>query len=298
MSVFLFILSLSAFAAIPPYELINFASGERRSPEDLLKETSKTLEDLKNFHCESNQRGELFFENMLMNLAADSLKIVTTHKKKQVIYTYRDGKVFLNGKKTKARGSYAKKTLKALKKLSRKSTHVKKLLSKLQMAPAPFYIKFGRNQYTPNMLDERSNEHGNEAGFVSMMDDRRPMVEGMVFEQIGFTGQINWNPGANLELVEIDYVKRSAPSVLALAHELFHAYDGMRGLLDRRFVKGEGLEFVPVAEYRAVYFENLVRKDLGLKYRRFYSGSKKGEADLLDENNQPILLPTPCIHWL
>ena len=81
---------------------------------------------------------------------------------------------------------------------------------------------------------------------------------------------------------------------------MYHAYDGMRGLLDRRFVKSDELEFQPVAEYRAVRFENIMRKHYGGLYRRFYStpSDLSSIKDMLDEYEEPIVIPTPCIGWL
>jgi hypothetical protein len=74
----------------------------------------------------------------------------------------------------------------------------------------------------------------------------------------------------------------------------------MRGLLDRRFVKSDEHEFQPVAEYRAVRMENILRHALGYQNRRFYSYTKGDteHKDMLDQNGETIVLPTPCVSWI
>ena len=102
------------------------------------------------------------------------------------------------------------------------------------------------------------------------------------------------------KFVESDYKEREVNVDIILAHEMYHAYDGMRGLLDRRFIKADELEFQPVAEYRAVRFENIMRKNYGGLYRRFYStpSDLNSIKDMLDKYEEPIVIPTPCIEWL
>jgi hypothetical protein len=75
---------------------------------------------------------------------------------------------------------------------------------------------------------------------------------------------------------------------------MYHAFDSIRGLLDMRFVSGENYEYQLASEYRAVYFENLMREELGIKFRKYY-GSHSEWADVLDENDRPILIPSPCL---
>src|SRR5690606_10353523 len=111
---------------------------------------------------------------------------------------------------------------------------------------------------------------------------------------------IFWEPQSYATFVEEDLRERAVPTAIALAHEMFHAYDAVRGLLDRRFVEHAELEFIPLAEYRASYFENVLRKNMGHKYRKFYgnSANRESSVDLLNKEGKPIFLPTPCISWL
>lgn len=254
--------------------------------------------ELEDYKCDNKDRYELFAQTTIQNMAQDSLKIIT---KKGATLTYIDGNLYKeNGDElTKVKDKFTKIALKTLKRL-RSVPETYQLIKELQYSPYPFYIKFGGNRYSPNNPGQRSNMHGNDAGFISMMDDLRPMVDGMPFSQIGFGGFIQWNPNIKAEFVEVDYKKRFVDKDLVLAHEMYHAYDGMRGLLDRRFVKSDTHEFQPVCEYRAVRMENILRNDFGYKYRRFYSAPDDMNTikDMLDENDEPVVMPTPCIDWL
>lgn len=289
------LLSIVSHAA--DYELLYFAGGPIRSPNEILNETGTNLDQLWAFHCDSDKRISIFNDTTTPNLKNDSLKIEGSDKK---IYTYINGKVFGPNntfKHKKIKDKYVKKVRAALKKIS-KIKIGKELINRLQSAYAPFYIQYGRNQYNPAHLNERTNMHGNESVFIMALDELRPLVERMPFAQIGFTGRINWNHKLKVKLVESDYIEREADPILSLAHEMLHAYDGMRGMLDRRMVWGENYESTTIAEYRAVRFENIIRREFGKKYRRFYSASDDLSKDMLDNNNEPIIMPTPCIRWL
>lgn len=292
----LFVLFLTANLWANEYTLLYFANGQIRTPTEILNETKIPLESLQLFHCRSEERNNLFFDFTAQNPDEDSLKVFGLDQK---TYYYKNNSLYsIKGRKIrKVKDSFAKAVLVALNKIS-ESELGKKLINRLQKSYAPFYIQKGRNQYNPANLDQRTNTHGNDATMIVGLDELRPMVERMPFSQIGFTGRINWNENLKAKLIESDYVEREIPAYIALAHEMFHAYDGMRGLLDRRFVHGNNLEMSPVAEYRAVYFENQMRKDFGFKYRRFYSKQDDITRDMLDDRDEPILLPTPCINWL
>ncbi|MCB9351687.1 MAG: hypothetical protein H6573_29950 [Lewinellaceae bacterium] len=75
---------------------------------------------------------------------------------------------------------------------------------------------------------------------------------------------------------------------MVLAHELFHGYDATRGMLDSRYVEINGGQ-EQIQEIRAVYNTNLIRGQLGKKYRKNYSGG----TSLLDANGNPINVSPP-----
>ena len=293
--------TLLAFLVISPtfaYELINFSSSRVRTIDEVLTETGKSKEELQKFNCNNPERYELIGQTPMQNMAKDSLKILT---KKEVVQTYSQGKLYdVDGKEIiKVKDKFTKIALKTLARLEA-IPEARAIIEELQASPYPFYIKLGGNRYLPHAMGERSGMQMNNAGFISMMDELRPMVEKMPFSKIGFGGFIHWNPKTQAAFIEEDYKERDVDTDLILAHEMYHAYDGMRGLLDRRFVKSDTHEFQPVCEYRAVRFENLMRKAFDYKYRRFYSKPQQLQTpkDMLDDNNEPIVIPTPCINWI
>jgi len=76
-----------------------------------------------------------------------------------------------------------------------------------------------------------------------------------------------------------------------LAHELFHAQDANLGFLDNRPVNGLGRD-----EWRASYYENQIRSQLGYPYRSLYN-TRNGPVNLLN-NGQPVQVAPPSIWWL
>lgn len=295
------LIALTILIQIPTafsYELINFSSSRVRTIDEILTEVNMNAAELEAYKCNNQDRYELFAQTTIQNMAQDSLKILTKNGK---VLIYRDGTVSdTNGViLRKVKDNFTKVVLKTLARLETVN-ETRQLIKELQYSPYPFYLKAGRNSYSPNNPDQRGNTHGNNAGFISMLDELRPMVDGMNFSQIGFGGMIYFNPNIKAEFVEADYKKRYVDKDLVLAHEMYHAYDGMRGLLDRRFVKSDTHEFQPVCEYRAVRMENIARAAFGYKFRRFYSAPEDTNTvkDMLDDNDEPVVMPTPCVNWL
>lgn len=112
-----------------------------------------------------------------------------------------------------------------------------------------------------------------------------------------------WNPNMVNETIESDGVRRKLDPTISLAHELYHSFDSIRGILDFGRVNGPNHEFETVMEYRAVYFENLVRKGFGVKLRKHYGDGTPLEGqdplnppDLLDETGETIYIPSPCLN--
>jgi len=296
LTLFLALLTLDSYAL--DYELVSFTSTPAKTPEMLLKMTNKRRADLAPFNCMESTREELFTPRLNENEKQDSLRFSDS---KGNIYIYKNSKLIsLDGKTiNKVRDRFLKSLLKTMKRLE-SFPESKQLINELQSSLYIFTIMYGGNRYDPSPIDGRSYLHGNEAGFISMLDDMRPMIEQFPFTNIGYGGKILWNPNIKASFVESDYQERQVDADLVLVHEMYHAYDGMRGLLDRRFVKADNLEFQPVCEYRAVRMENIMRARFGDHYRRFYSKPSDLyiDKDMLDENNEPEILPTPCVQWL
>ncbi len=289
----LIIFSYNCFA----YELLNFSSTPQRTIDEIIIESGLSEEAIKAFGCSNFDRTSLFTTTTtISNLNFDSLKVMS----KTQTYTYRDGSLFdVRGNQVYPRDAFVKKALRTLRRFEN-VPQTKELIFELQQSPYPFYIKKGGNRYSGNHNNERPNWRMNEITMIMNLDDRKPMVLKLPFNQIGFGGQILWNPETDAKFMEADWVERKIDTDIILAHEMMHAYDGMRGLLDRRFVKSDDHEFQPVAEYRAVRMENILRQALGYQYRRFYSYSKGDteQKDMLDLNGETIIMPAPCITWI
>ncbi len=280
------------------YELINFNKSKIYTEEKLLASVGKTKEDLEQFKCDNEERFSLFTQNKNPNLSYDSLRVKSADGK-ILIYKdqnlYKDGEIYSIKKTDKFLRTFmdAMATIEA-------TTVGEVLVKSLQSYKDIFLVKKGWSHFEPNSENERSMWHINEAGFGFIMDEKMPMFgDKTPLEKIGASGLIYWDPNLKAKFVESDYVKRSIRPELVLAHEMFHAYDSSRGFLDRRFVKSDELEFTELSEYRAVYLENMLREEFGLKYRRYYGDVDDfSQADLLNEDGSPILMPSPCIKWL
>jgi len=292
------LLSVGTSASLPSYELLYFSSAKQRNIDSILTETKKIRADLELFKCNTPNREQLFNDITAINPKANSFKIIGKNKE---IYIFKNDKIFtLKGKRIRRpKDSFLKLAFSALTEINQFPIGLE-LIEKIQTAKTSFYLQRGRNSYNPAMPGERTYWHGNEASFVSGMDELKPQVDRLPFKLIGFSGRINWNPTLRSKLIEEDYVKREVSPVIALAHEMMHAYDGLRGLLDRRFVHGVDFEMTTVAEYRAVYLENKLRAQMGKLYRRYYGTplEDRSKQDMLDDDDTPLMMPTPCIKWL
>jgi hypothetical protein len=167
------------------------------------------------------------------------------------------------------------------------------LLRLLEASYFPITIRFGGNMFDPQI------EHGKHSPGIYMAQAIMYFVRGrmaddsLTFNNIGVGGDIRWHPRLRMKTIEADGVERELDPHVALAHEMFHALDSIRGLIDFRMVRGQRYESQMISEYRAVFFENLVRKEMGLKYRKYYS-EKQGPG-MLDERGEPHQLPAPCL---
>ncbi|KXU56306.1 M91 family zinc metallopeptidase, partial [Prevotella bivia] len=105
----------------------------------------------------------------------------------------------------------------------------------------------------------------------------------------GSGGTIFWNSyGAVLATLEGGQVSKETD----LAHEMFHALDANRGLLDSRSENG-----IKRSEWQAVFRENILREQLGRPLRTHYRTNKDQDGNfvkgsgpsMLSDKNKPIL---------
>lgn len=199
--------------------------------------------------------------------------------------------------------SYTKAVLGFIEKL-RTFPEGKRLISLLQQVLYPITLaKTGGPRFEMVGSTGKPNSGYDEAPIMQHFAVLRKSDEqGGTFKQFGAGGFVRFDPNIkNLENIESDNVTRPSPVLAGFAHELFHGFDSVRGLMDRRGVIGDGMEFMEVTEYRAVYFENVIRKHLGRKYRKYYGNidindPAQAKDSMLDKKGQPYLIPTPCLN--
>lgn len=233
------------------------------------------------YACDGVNELNPFWEAPRQNEAGDSLKIALYKSEERLIY--RKGKYFkLNGERaTDLSDVFVAYTVEALKKIEAFPEGAT-LLRALEKSHFPLTIIYGGNAFSPHALG-RPHIGIYQANALSVFNHGRMTSENVPFQDIGAGGNIGWNPKT-----------KDLPPHIALAHEMFHALDSIRGLLDMRFVHGENYEAAFVSEYRAVYLENMARKAAGIEYRTHYGQEQTGPG-VLDENGKPRMMPSPCL---
>ena len=217
-----------------------------------------------------------------INAAATSLKIQLYNETERLTYQ--------NGKLTNEDGSpaesnsnlFVQKVMPILRKLE-KIPEAAKVLRALEMAPFNLTIKHGGNSFTPKEENGRAYQGIYMANALAFLNNGRMTSEDIPFYDIGVGGMINWNAK-----------DETLPGEVTLIHEMYHALDSARGILDMRFVKGEGYESAMVSEHRAVFFENTVRAAVGIDYRTHYGNAHEGPG-MLDANGNPRFISSPCL---
>ncbi len=242
---------LSAYSA--DYRLIDFLAGQRtlipRSELETKIESQQRV-DFRELSCEL-QRG--IFSKFILPEGRDSLVII---------------------------GEKQDFTKNALEYLKTHSKFGRELLSILERSPHKIYIQESHSRSFLNLKVGDQYEHNNayavtilEKSSLNLEDDRVPL------NKLGGSSVVVWNPKRQ---------KGIKDQAITLAHELYHAFDAARGKLDYRLVSGDGYESTAVVEYRGVYFENLVRKELGMKPRLKYSADSAGSL-------KNLWIDRPCL---
>ena len=240
---------------------------------------SKAL--LPKYYCNGVDENN-FFWMPRSNILADSLKVQLLNLDEKL--TYKNGKYFKsNGEEVlEQSNSFVLELIPVMKKLE-SIPETKRILRLLEQAPFNVTIKLGGNSFNPKEENGRSYLGVYMANAMAILDHGRMTSESVPFYDIGVGGMINWNPQTP-----------GLPGEVTLAHEMTHALDSVRGILDMRFVIGENFEMAFVSEYRAVYIENITRKASGIAYRTHYDQDNSGPG-VLDENGEPRFISSPCL---
>jgi hypothetical protein len=281
------LLSFNLYAHDLKYELKSFGHKNPRTEAGIIKETGLNPSDFSQFSCQNEADYRIFSEYLLPeNLAMDSIKIQLKDGSVENIKTLNASEVQRIEKRIKRNRSVKfEDHVNYAIHLLMKTKLGAKIITELKKAPEPIFIKQGGNRFLPTKVGERPGFHLNNATSIVNLALKAPMVEKIDFSQLGAGGILTWNPKT-----------KGFKSFLVLAHEMYHAYDSSRGIMDRRFLISEEIEMNEVTEIRAVYFVNQIRKELGLPYRTRYTSSEG--PDLIDDNGNPIFIPAPCIDWI
>ena len=213
--------------------------------------------------------------------------VLIRHRNKDIVYnngvlTNKDGSAY----KGKVKG-FLKQTVNALNTgRTGGSAEAVSLIAELQGSTNNFTIVKGeKNNFDPN----KSQRFGAEANQIRTDPNRSLELAAVPANllQGGAGGTITWNPkGDNVWVVG---GKLDNNPTMNLLHELFHARDGNRGLMDDRNENG-----IKRNEWQASYKENIVRQQMGLPLREYYREQNNAGVvtplapKLLDATNNPI----------
>lgn len=290
------IFATSVFAQ--DYRITRFEASDYRSwtMEELSARIGDNASLLPLLKCNGRDELDPFQKPHRMNPLRNSLKIKAAKSDER--FTYQLGRYFAaNGEEvTSFSDPFLQLVSKALTRFE-KLESTSKLLRLLEESHFPLTIALGNNSFNPQIEGGKFWSGMKMAQAIAFFTTLRMSDGGYPFYDIGSGGQILWNPKLDIETIESDGVKRKLDKDIALAHEMYHAFDSIRGTLDMGMVQGENYEFESVVEYRAVYFENLVRGELGIKYRKHYSDPYQpvNPPDMLDVSGEPIYIQAPCL---
>jgi hypothetical protein len=253
--------------------------------------------------CNGGDEFNPFTAPLRINTNRDSLRVKTPGK--EIFYTYKNGEFFdsFGNRISLFTDPFLQSVQETLLKLE-KIDSTSRLLRQLEESYFQLTISRGTNSFNPKVVNGKFwSGMKMSQGITFLMTKRMgPITSNQPFFDIGVGGDILWNPELKIESIEEDGIKRPVDPAVTLSHEMYHAFDSIRGMLDMGMVSGRGLEFIGVVEYRGVFFENLVRKELGLKFRKHYSDPELHEGedpaevrDLLDDHGLPLFVPSPCL---
>ena len=172
-------------------------------------------------------------------------------------------------------GKQLNKTVKALNSLFKKSSYARNIIQTLQNSENKFTIsivKCIQSYMLVPISKERFGVLNNNAYAFQILESDMQIVDYSPFNQIGSGAEIRWGP---------------KHKKIKLAHELGHAFDANFGLMDDRLMQAYGL-IIPAREIRALYHENMIRKDLKRPLRLEANDSKA-----LVVNRMPYTYPLP-----
>lgn len=292
--ILLFIFSTQVLAR--DYELIGFEAS------DYIDWTRAEMESrlgaeaghLSSYQCLNREDEDAFWEPPHLSLEDNNLRV---RAQDGVEYTYQKGVLTgLDGRVLRqSRDLFINHAIKNLAVLETLPS-AQRLLRLLEKSPQRVVIRLGNFSFNPTVPGGRTWSGIKNSQAINFLRTLRMSDGGVVFNKVGSGGEVLWHPTKEILSIESDGKKRPTDPAVSLAHELYHAWDSVRGLLDMRFVKGDEYSFETVVEYRGVWFENQIRTEMGLLYRKYYSDPDSfNNADLLDDQGEPIYIPHGCL---
>lgn len=250
--------------------------------QQLAERLGKNAELLPFYKCNGKNEKNLFWEAPRQNSSKDSLRVKIPSQEEKLVY--RKGAFYnLQGRKARPKDDEFFLAVKSALKKIEAFAEGRKILRHLERSHFPVTIVRGSNGFNPKEENGASYRGIFMANAMSIFSHGRMTSENVAFHDIGVGGNIGWNPKTP-----------DLPAHVALVHEMMHALDSVRGVLDMRFVIGDAYEQAFISEYRAVYLENLARKAVDFPFRSHYGQDASGPG-MLDENGQPRKMPSPCI---
>ena len=284
----IFILAITSGAAFSEpvgdtYDLLDFLKDP--IPESIYKSISLVVYDNKKY-VPTCGKESLFTKTLNKNKAKDSLRIKNEHGQEFIIKNKK--LIALNSHYVET--PYLKSIFKNYLKLKAGSGTFKKLIKKLEESDHITVIKPNNtNNNSARVLPLSKDKACSsiDASLITFFDGKKAYVNLLESclsrQEVGSSSVVHWAAQGS---------KQDAFNQISLAHELYHAYDIDRGLLDHRVVVHKQLERESVREYRAVYFENRVRKEMGYGLRHRYSRTSSAGMIL---NNNPVWIQRPCV---
>jgi hypothetical protein len=176
---------------------------------------------------------------------------------------------------------FAQKTVTALGEIS-KSAEGAAMINELQSSKNTFTISEGKSEFNESRetkVKAYANAFATDPAYANSFQTLQS--QGVDFTG-GSGGAITWNKSGGVIPTTLG-LKTNAS--IDLAHEMFHALDANRGLLDDRKENG-----VKRSEWQAVYRENNVRSQLGLPLRNSYISEQDGETGAILRGLPPSML--------
>ncbi len=223
--------------------------------EQLMERIGTNASVLSYYYCNGRDELDLYWPAIRQNELGNSLKVQLRDSTEKLIYQEGVYSKLDGTPATDLSNPFVAEVVEAMKKIEA-IPEGKLILRQLERSHFPLTIIHGMNGFNPKEEGGRSYHGIYKAQVLSIFNHGRMTSEVIPFDNVGSGGNIGWNPKT-----------RDIPPYVALAHEMYHAFDSIRGLLDMRFVQGPNYESAFISEYRAVHFENLARRAVGFKLR-------------------------------